>query len=180
MRRRCQIAARRPDLAVQPIRGNIDTRLRKLEEGQHDAVVLAMAGLRRAGLFDGAHMQILEVDEMLPAPGQGALALQCRREDARTVELLSGLHDEETEVCVDAERALVAKLGGDCHSPIAALGTIRKEVLRLRAKVGARDGGVPVIEAEASGARSQWMGVVEACFKGLMEQNVEALLRGGR
>src|SRR5258706_2636650 len=180
LRRRCQIAARRPDLAVQPIRGNIDTRLRKLEEGQHDAVVLAMAGLRRAGLFDGAHMQILEVDEMLPAPGQGALALQCRREDARTVKLLSALHDEETEVCVDAERALVAKLGGDCHSPIAALGTIIKEVLRLRARVGARDGGVPVIEAEASGARSQWMGVVEACFKGLVEQNVEALLRGGR
>ena len=180
LRRGCQILHRRPDLVVQPIRGNIDTRLRKLQEGQHDAIVLAMAGVRRAGLFDAACMQILELDVMLPAPGQGALALQCRRNDDRTRNLLTALHDADVELCVTAERQLVAKLGGDCHSPIAALATLDGDTLRLRAAVGARDGGTPVIFANASGPRTHPHTVVENCFAALDDQNVESLLRPGR
>ena len=101
----------RPDLQIEAIRGNIDTRLRKVEEGQYDAVILAMAGLRRAGLFNGEVMSPLETTELLPAPGQGALALQCRAADAQTRHLLQSLHDPDTAVCVEAERALVAQAG---------------------------------------------------------------------
>ncbi|HZK82336.1 MAG TPA: hydroxymethylbilane synthase, partial [Humisphaera sp.] len=124
LRRRCQLLSRRPDLIIEPIRGNIDTRLRKQREGQFDAIVLAMAGIRRVGLFDSQTMLPIGPDDLLPAPGQGALALQCRRSDSRTRELLMVLMDERTAVCVKAERELVRLLNGDCLSPIAALGEI--------------------------------------------------------
>src|SRR6185312_13163282 len=117
----CQILQHRPDLIIEPIRGNIDTRLRKLNEGQHDAVVLALAGLKRTKLFDPSFMQPIDLEDMLPAAGQGALALQCRRDDPVTRSFLEGLNDETTAVCVAAERELVKVLQGDCHSPIAVL-----------------------------------------------------------
>lgn len=180
LRRRCQIHLHRPDLNVQLLRGNIDTRLRKLEQGQHDAIVLAMAGLRRTGLFDATRMRVLETDEMLPAPGQGALALQCRLGDDRTRGLLAVLHDPEVEIRVNTERALVAKLGGDCHSPIAALATLEGETLHLRAAVGGRDGGTPVIVASAKGRKEAFQDVANDCFRLLLEQGVQQLLGSGR
>lgn len=172
LRRRCQILALRPDLRVQGVRGNIDTRLRKQREGQFDAVILAMAGLKRTGLFDAGLMSPIDPDELLPSAGQGALAIQCRRSDARTSELLSVLHDPGTAACVQAERELVLRLQGDCHSPIAALATLSAGQLHLSAAVGTRDGSPPVIRASGAGSSA-----VEDVFERLREQNVEAMLR---
>jgi hydroxymethylbilane synthase len=144
-RRRAQILAKRSALQVEPIRGNIDTRIRKMNDGQYDAVVLALAGVRRAELFDASFM--FELRDILPAAGQGALALQCRREDERTRDLLLALNDADTAACVAAERAIVQALNGDCHSPIAALAENHNGQLKIRAAVGARDGEPPVIVA---------------------------------
>jgi hydroxymethylbilane synthase len=178
LRRRCQIVQRRPELNVVPVRGNIDTRLRKLDEGQYDAVILACAGLRRAGLFDASRMHVMSFDEMIPAAGQGALALQCRRADAKTREVLAVMHDADTELCVDAEREIVRKLGGDCHSPIAAHASLEAGRLWLRTAVGARDGGTPVVFAHCTGAREEAEKLVEGCYEELKGQGVEKLLHG--
>lgn len=178
LRRRCQLLQRRPDLVIQPIRGNVDTRLRKLHEGTMDGVVLAMAGLRRVGMFDSQTMRPLEPDEMLPAPGQGALALQCRRDADRVRSLLAALHDADCAACVEAEREIVRRLGGDCHSPIAAYATIEAGQLRLRAAVGARDGQTPVVFGEASGPANAAGEVVRQCFEQLTGQGADGLLRG--
>ncbi len=150
MRRRCQLLALRGDLRIEPIRGNIDTRLRKLRDGEHDAILLAAAGLKRAGLFDAATMHAFSFEAMLPAAGQGALALQCRRDDRSTIELLRQLNDPATARCVNIERAVVARLDGDCHSPIAALAELEGAGVKLRAAVGARDGELPVAFAAAT------------------------------
>jgi hydroxymethylbilane synthase len=153
LRRRCQILQRRSDVHVHPIRGNIDTRIRRLHEDESpsDAVILAMAGLRRAALFDAEQMFPIEVQELLPAAGQGALALQCRGDAQETKKFLSTLHDLQTAQCVETERRLVALLEGDCHSPIAAFAQIEGQSLYLRAAVGGRNGQPPVIFAESSG-----------------------------
>ncbi len=151
LRRRCQLLAQRPDLLVVSIRGNIDTRLKKLRGGDYDAIVLAFAGLRRGGLYDGQDMTALEPADMLPAAGQGALALQCRRDDAMTRALVGALHDPATAACVDLEREVVRALEGDCHSPIAALATVKGGAVTLSAAVGRRGGEPPVVRATATG-----------------------------
>lgn len=179
LRRRSQILAARPDLVVESIRGNIDTRLRKMQEGQYDAVVLAMAGLKRTGLFDNARMTPLEFDALLPAPGQGALALQCRKGDTKTRGLLGALDDAATATCVAAERELVWRLQGDCHSPIAAAATIDGATLTLRAAVAARGGEPPVVRAAAaSGNAAERERVVEDVFRSLSDQGALRLLGG--
>jgi hydroxymethylbilane synthase len=171
LRRRCQLLEIGRDIQVLPLRGNIDTRLRKLRAGEYDVVVLAMAGLRRTGLYDSASM--FSSDHLLPAAGQGALALQCRRNDKRTIEILVSLNDPDTAACVSAERSVVKALNGDCHSPIAALATLGSAgaTLVLRAAVGGREGTPPVVRASATGPVKQ--------AARLVEQVVEALLAGG-
>ncbi len=178
MRRRCQLLAIRPDLRVELVRGNIDTRLRKLANDEFDAIVLAYAGLHRAGMFDAARMIALSDDEMLPAPGQGALALQCRRDDERTANVLRGINDAETSTCVTAERGLVTALQGDCHSPIGARARVRGDRIGLLAAVGARDGIPPVIRASAERPVSSPQEVVKSVFDQLAAQGVMALLAG--
>jgi len=118
VRRQAQILALRPDLTVQDIRGNVQTRLRKLAAGGYDAVILACAGLNRLGLQDriGVH---LEFAQMLPAPGQGALALEVRKEDSRVTALVADLNDPLTATAVLAERAFLRRMGGGCNIPIA-------------------------------------------------------------
>ena len=181
MRRRCQLLALRGDLKVELLRGNIDTRLRKLRDGQYEAIILAAAGLRRTGLFNESEMTMLEPDQMLPAPGQGALAIQCRRNDARTRDILALLDDPMSERCVTAERVIVQALGGDCQSPIGALARIEGDEMTLRAVVGGRGGELPVVRAQASGpADGSGDGAVEAVLKSLSQQNVQALLANGR
>jgi hydroxymethylbilane synthase len=167
LRRRCQILQARPDLSVLPLRGNVDTRMRKLEDSACSAIVLALAGLKRLGRWEPTWMTPIDPAVLLPAAGQGALALQCRRGDQRTIDLAGALNDPESAEAVTAERAVVAELEGDCHSPIAALATIEQETLRLSVAVGARDGSPPVVRATAAAGREQWKRAVEAVCRGL-------------
>jgi hydroxymethylbilane synthase len=121
----------RPDLAIHPLSGNVDTRLRKLDAGDSDALVLAVAGLTRLGRADRID-EILPLEVAVPAPGQGALALQTRADDARTSRAFASLDDRRTRIAVEAERAFLAGTGGGCRSPIGALGTVDGEALTLR------------------------------------------------
>lgn len=139
LRRMVSLKARRPDLDVVPIRGNVDTRLRKVDAGECDAIVLARAGLVRLGLEERA-TQLLEPDVSLPAVGQGALGIECRADDRETREILSHLHHPETATCVAAERGVLVALGGDCKTPMAAHAVRVGPSLRLRAFVARPDG----------------------------------------
>ncbi len=123
LRRRAQILARRPDLHVEPLRGNVDTRLKKLNLGEVDATLLAYAGLKRLGQED-VITEILSSDAMLPAIAQGAIGAQCRRTDDQVLGFLMPLNHSPTEIAVRAERAFLARLGGSCETPIAALCTL--------------------------------------------------------
>jgi hydroxymethylbilane synthase len=119
LRRTAQLLARRPDLTILPLRGNVDSRVRKVLNGEYDAIVLAQAGLTRLGLQ--AHIsEVFPLEIMLPAPGQGALAVQCRADDTETLQLLAAIHDPLTAAAVDAERAFLSGLGGGCSLPVAA------------------------------------------------------------
>jgi hydroxymethylbilane synthase len=144
LRRRCQLLDARPDLTIQPIRGNIDTRLQKLLRGEFDAILLALAGLRRSGLFDPSIMFPIHPDDLPPGPGQGALSLQCRRNDDQTRDLLHAINHPLSADCVALERKVVEILNGDCHSPIAAFAEPTDHGVRLRVAVGEPDGHPPV------------------------------------
>jgi hydroxymethylbilane synthase len=176
LRRRAQLLALRTDLVVEPIRGNIDTRLRKCRDGEYGAVILAMAGLKRAALFDSGIMHGIDTAQMLPSPGQGALALQCRVQDQATLSLLVALNDPVTETCVSLEREVVRLLEGDCHSPIAALAEPHGTGLLLRTVVARRDGSPPVIAASASGERAECDLLPQRVFNQLTQQGVRTLL----
>jgi hydroxymethylbilane synthase len=176
LRRRCQVLDYRRDLRVEPLRGNVDTRLRKLLTDGYDGILLACAGLHRSGLFDAKRMSPMDLDEMIPAAGQGALAIQCRRGDAGTRELVSVLNDAETELCARVERAVILKLRGDCHSPIASLATVEGDRIRLRTAVGRRDGEPPVIRAMAVGDVKDPDKVLTAVTASLERQGAHELL----
>jgi hydroxymethylbilane synthase len=137
LRRRAQLLASRPDLRVSDLHGNVDTRLRKLSEGSHDAVVLAVAGLKRLGREQGTPMP---VSEMTPAPGQGCLALEARRDNPRSTGLAALLTDQAALTRLTAERAVVERLDATCHTPVAAYAELEGDALRLAAFVGMPDG----------------------------------------
>jgi hydroxymethylbilane synthase len=139
LRRAAAIAARRPDVEIGPIRGNVDTRLRKLDAGEFDAIVLARAGLVRLGL-DARATEVLPVDVSLPAPGQGALGIECRADDADVRAMLSRVHDGAVGLCVAAERGVLEAVGGDCKTPLGAFAERVDGSLRLRAFVARPDG----------------------------------------
>lgn len=120
LRRSVQLRALRPDFVIEPLRGNVDTRLRRVSEGVFDAIVLARAGLVRMGLAERV-TELLDVDRCLPAVGQGALAIECRAEDTATRELLAALQDEPTAIAVAAERGVMLAVEGSCQVPVAAL-----------------------------------------------------------
>jgi hydroxymethylbilane synthase len=138
-RRRAQLLRLRPDLKVVPIRGNVDTRLAKLAAGEVDATMLAAAGLDRLGHPDVG--VAVPTDVMLPAPAQGAVGIEIRADGGKALALVAAIDDPATHGCVLAERALLAALGADCHSPVAALASLAGETLRLRASLIAEDGG---------------------------------------
>jgi hydroxymethylbilane synthase len=139
LRRRAQVGALRPDLIVQDLRGNVDTRIRKLREGACDAVLLAVAGLERLGRR-GEATEILEPDVFLPAPGQGAIALECREGDETVTSTVMPLNDAATSRAVAAERALLAGLHGGCNVPLGAYAVEEDGALRLTAFVARADG----------------------------------------
>jgi len=148
-RRAAQLRALRPDLRTVLFRGNVDTRLAKLSAGEVDATILAAAGLDRLGRPEtGAR---IPVNVMLPAPAQGAIGIEARTDDAATRRLLAAIDDAATSCCVGHERALLAALGADCHSPVAALATLSEGGLRLCAALYATDGSAE-IAAERIGA----------------------------
>ena len=139
LRRQGQLLASRPDLVIKSLRGNVQTRLKKLEDGQYDAIVLAQAGLVRLGLE--AHIsQVLPYKTMMPAPGQGALAVQCRQGDRETLELLAILDDSVTRAEVEAERRFLEALGGGCSLPVGALAELRQGEIYMQAVVVSPDG----------------------------------------
>ena len=140
LRRSAQLAALRPDLEIRSIRGNVDTRIRKVSDGEYDAAVLAAAGIRRLGL-DDVVTEWLSDETMLPAPGQGALAIQCRADDEAVLALLAALDDPAARAETTAERAFLRTLGGGCAAPVAALAvTTTTPRVRLQGLVASVDG----------------------------------------
>ncbi len=139
VRRTAQLLARRPDLTILPLRGNVDTRLGKVMSGEYDAIVLAQAGLIRLGLQTYIS-EVLPLDVMLPAPGQGALAVQCRADDTETLALLAAIHDPLSAAAVAAERAFLASLGGGCSLPVAAFAEKNNGTIILTGAVISMDG----------------------------------------
>jgi hydroxymethylbilane synthase len=139
LRRRAQLLALRPDLDVQDLRGNVDTRLAQVAAGKYDAIILARAGIKRLG-FDDRATELLGGEHWLPAVGQGALGIICRENDARTREVLAVLHDEASYRATTAERAFLRELEGGCQVPIAALGIATDRSVTLRGLVASIDG----------------------------------------
>ncbi|MVQ29154.1 hydroxymethylbilane synthase [Ramlibacter sp. MAH-25] len=150
LRRVVLLRALRPDLRIEPLRGNLDTRLRKLDEGQYDAIVLAAAGLKRLGLADRIR-RVFEPSQMLPAAGQGALGIEIRTDRADLAQALAPLADHATWLAVSAERAVSRALGGSCSMPLAAYATLQGEELRLDGAWGDPDGATALVRAQARG-----------------------------
>jgi hydroxymethylbilane synthase len=174
LRRESQIRARYPHLRVEPLRGNVTTRLRKLDEGQFDAIVLAAAGLKRLGLEDRI-TALLTPEESLPAAGQGALGLEClaTREDVR--ERLAGLNHERTALCVSAERAVSRALTGSCSVPLGAYAEVIGERLHVRAFVGAPDGS-RLVDAAIEGPPEQAVALGETLAAELRSRGADEIL----
>jgi hydroxymethylbilane synthase len=163
LRRQAQLRIARPDLVLADLRGNVDTRLRRLREGHYDAIVLAVAGLSRLGRF-AAVSEVLDVATVCPAPGQGAIALECRTDDGVTSGLVAPLDHAPTRRAITAERAFLAALGGGCNVPLGAHAHPREDgstVLRLAALVASRDGRDSV-RGEATGEDPEALGAALA------------------
>jgi hydroxymethylbilane synthase len=171
LRRQTQILGLRPDLSIGQLRGNLDTRIRKMEEGRYDAIILAAAGLRRLG-WEGKIRQLLPVALSIPAIGQGALGIEIRSGDARTREAVAFLDDPDTSLAVRAERGFLKRLEGGCQVPIAAHGTRNGEAVDLAGLIGRPD-GTRILRGKRSGPVSD----PEAIGIALAE---DLLSRGGR
>lgn len=168
LRRRAQIAARRPDLAFLDLRGNVDTRLRKLDAGEFDAIVLARAGLDRLG-FASRVTEDLPIDAMIPAPAQGALGIVCRTEDTATRGMLARFDDPPTRTAVTAERRLLTRLEGGCEIPLGAYASLTGEILRLSAVLASLDGR-EVLRATDEGEARAPETVADRVFEDLRRQ----------
>jgi hydroxymethylbilane synthase len=175
-RRASQLLHALPGREVVELRGNVNTRLAKLEAGQFDAIVLARAGLERLGL-DGRIRADLADDLCLPGIGQGALGIECRTADTTIIERLNAIADPVTLACVTAERAVSQRLGGSCLSPIAAYATVADGVLRLRARAGAADGSA-LVETRAHGEPQRAAAVGATAGQALLDQGADRLIHG--
>ncbi|OGT30118.1 MAG: hydroxymethylbilane synthase [Gammaproteobacteria bacterium RBG_16_51_14] len=164
VRRQSQLRHRRPDLTIIDLRGNVGTRLRRLDAGEYDAIILAAAGIRRLGLSDRI-TQTLEQDVLLPAIGQGAIGIECRKGDVTTLDLIRPLNNRDTQLCVHAERAFSGRLYGGCQLPIAAHATINGQKLSLTGLVGRID-GTEIIRDTAQGMTDH----IEETGRGLAER----------
>ncbi|MEY4748141.1 MAG: hypothetical protein RIQ60_355 [Pseudomonadota bacterium] len=179
LRRVVQLRALRPDLQIEPLRGNLDTRLRKLDEGQYDGIVLAAAGLKRLGLA-GRIRAVIDSAEMLPAAGQGALGIEVRSDQSDLLAAFATLTDRATWLAVHAERAVSRALGGSCSMPLAAFAQWQGDSLHLRALLGhPQDATQPLLHASLSGrpadaAAAEAMG--RAAAQALRDQGGTALL----
>ena len=150
LRRQCQLRATHPRLQIIALRGNVNTRLSKLDAGEYDAVILAAAGLKRLGLSERIRT-LLDPADSLPAVGQGAICIECRADDVETHALLAPLNHEPTRLCIQAERAMNAHLGGGCQVPIGGYAELEEDSLHLRGLVGEPDGS-RLIRGEVRGS----------------------------
>lgn len=174
LRRSAQIVERYPALDIRLLRGNVDTRLAKLDRGDYDAIVLAVAGLKRLGLEARATAR-LSADEMLPAPGQGALGIECLAAREEVVALLAPLADGSTTACVLAERAVSRALGGNCSLPLAAFAQANMDNMRLRALVASADGR-RVVRCELEGDVADPLALGERAAQELRRQGASEIL----
>ena len=176
LRRQAQLRALRPDLQLRDLRGNVNTRLAKLDAGDYAAIVLACAGLQRLG-FDARIRSRLDAPAWLPAPAQGAIAVECRDDDTATQALFAVLDDAPTRTCVRAERAMNLALHGSCHVPVAALASVHGDGLQLQGLVGsAKDG--QCVRAQASGPATAPEALGVAVANQLLAQGARALIDG--
>lgn len=175
LRRKCQILKARPDLEIIDLRGNVGTRLSKLDDGQYDAIILASAGLKRLGLEQRIRHTI-QPDLSLPAVGQGALGLECRSQDQAVLDLILPLMDADTNVCVRAERAFNAYLEGGCQVPIAGYATLQDGQLQIEGRVGSVDGQT-ILKAVQVGAPEQAEQLGEQLAQALLAQGAGELLK---
>ena len=174
LRRSAQIVERYPALDIRLLRGNVDTRLAKIDRGEYDAIVLAVAGLKRLGLEARATAR-LSADEMLPAPGQGALGIECLAAHEEVVALLAPLADGSTTACVLAERAVSRALGGNCSLPLAAFAQANMDNMRLRALVASADGR-RVVRCELEGDIADPLALGERAAQELRRQGASEIL----
>lgn len=175
LRRKCQVLKQRPDLEVIDLRGNVGTRLSKLDAGQYDAIILASSGLKRLGLQERIR-HTLDATVSLPAVGQGALGLECRANDQEVLDLIMPLMHYDTNVCVRAERAFNAYLEGGCQVPIAGYATLDGQTIHLEGRVGSADGQTLLVQqVQGTTAQAEELGVTLA--KALLDLGAGDLLK---
>lgn len=169
LRRELMLRSKFPHLVVKPVRGNVGTRLRKLDSGEYDALIMASAGLKRLALEERIR-EIISDEISLPSPGQGALGLECLADDEKTREAVAFINDEQTRACCLAERAVSRALGGSCQVPLAAYATITDSTMRLRALIGDHTTG-ELVATEQTGPWTE--------YERLASEAVDALLKQG-
>ena len=174
LRRESQLRARFPHLKIEPLRGNVQTRLRKLDEGKYAAIILAAAGLKRLGLGDRIRA-IISSESSLPAVGQGALGIECRSDRADLVGVLAPLHHADTAACVLAERAMSRKLGGSCQVPLGGFAEVVGDKLRMRGFVAIPDGS-RLLRAEQTGSINEPEALGNAVAQALLAQGAGEIL----
>ncbi|MET0070935.1 MAG: hydroxymethylbilane synthase [Candidatus Thiodiazotropha sp.] len=175
LRRQCQLAEMRPDLVIKSLRGNVNTRLRKLDEGEYDAIILAAAGLKRLG-FEARITALIGPEQSLPAIGQGAVGIECRVDDQRVNALIAHLHHEDTAHCVHAERAMNQRLNGGCQVPIAGYAMLESGNLWLRGLVGEPDGS-RIIRGEVEGTTREADAMGQGLAERLLEWGADEILK---
>jgi len=174
LRRECQLRARRPDITVKPLRGNLDTRLRKLDDGEFDAIILAAVGLQRLKLADRIRT-VIELDHSLPAAGQGALGIEVLKSRAEMARLMQPLICAQSTACAQAERAVSRLLGGSCSTPLAAHAQMKDKQLSLYALVATPDGQT-VLRAQARGSVNDPLALGTKVAQDLLDQGADKLL----
>ena len=174
LRRQCQLYALRPDMEILNLRGNVGTRLKKLDDGHYDAIILAAAGLIRLGL-EGRITQKIPIDMCMPAIGQGVIGIECRSDDRVINGLISALEHEQTRICITAERALNRRLEGGCQVPIAGYAELTERTLHLRGLVGRPDGRT-IIQAAKTGTAQQAEEMGVALAEELLDKGAAIIL----
>lgn len=174
LRRQSQLLAIRPDLKIKLLRGNVDTRLLKLESGEYDAIILAAAGLKRLGLGHKISAY-LDPEIFIPAVGQGIIGVECLAGNTRVIDLLKSIHDTTSEICLSAERAMNACLGGSCQVPVAGYATLNKDILSLQGRVGSID-GKNILTSRQSGSPSAPEQLGERVARDLLLQGAQTII----
>jgi hydroxymethylbilane synthase len=174
LRRQCQLRSIRPDLLVRDLRGNVNTRIRKLQNAEYDAIILACAGLERLGL-DHLVTETLEPPQWLPAATQGTIGIQCRTADTAVVDLIGPLKDDDAVLRTHAERTVATALHGSCQVPLAVFAELENDELRIRGLVGTPDGGT-ILRHDIAGDRDEVESLSAEVARALLEQGADRII----